>query len=278
MGPLTKRILTAAVAIPVLLLLTFWNKTFPWRLLVSLALSLSLWEFLMLAGLKEIKVLKVEGMTALGIFLLPWILKPWLTWSEGDSFLMALLLITLSFLWSSRSLKDMVFAVSITFFGVAYFGIFSDYVFRLREMTHGAWHLLWLYAATWAYDTGGYFIGKRFGKHSLAPVTSPKKTWEGCVGGFLFVVTFLFLFWRIFPVYNLYSGTEVALLSLLLSVFAQLGDLTESLIKRSLGAKDSGTLIPGHGGIFDRIDSLLFNAPVLFYFLILFKHELPIRV
>ncbi|HTC21766.1 MAG TPA: phosphatidate cytidylyltransferase, partial [bacterium] len=89
--------------------------------------------------------------------------------------------------------------------------------------------------------------------------------------GFALVLAGLFLFWRWAPVFSqTFSTLDVFALSLLLSLFGQLGDLVESLIKRSLSAKDSGSLLPGHGGVFDRIDSLLFNAPILFYYLVLF--------
>jgi phosphatidate cytidylyltransferase len=132
-------------------------------------------------------------------------------------------------------------------------------------------YLLWLYIATWAYDTGGYFAGRWWGKHHFAPLASPKKSLEGCIGGFALVLIGLFLLWKIVPFFaQTFSLLDVLALSVLLSLFGQLGDLVESLIKRSLSAKDSGSLLPGHGGVFDRIDSLLFNAPILFYYLILF--------
>ena len=163
----------------------------------------------------------------------------------------------------------MVVSVSVTFFGAAYFAVFTGYVFRLREMPQGAWHLLWLYIATWAYDTGGFFAGSLLGKHPLAPLASPKKSWEGVAGGVAadglgargFCGTSSPFTRGFTPV------IDVAALALLLSLFGQLGDLVESMIKRSLTAKDSGSFFPGHGGVFDRVDSLLFNAPVLFYYL-----------
>jgi phosphatidate cytidylyltransferase len=189
------------------------------------------------------------------------------------------MLLCLSFLGSTRPLKEMVVSVSVTFFGAAYFAVFTGYVFRLRELPHempytqGAWHLLWLYIATWAYDTGGFFAGSLFGKHSLAPLASPKKSWEGVAGGVLLSFLALWLLRQFIPFYReFYSLLDVGVLALLLSLFGQLGDLVESMIKRSLTAKDSGSFFPGHGGVFDRVDSLLFNAPVLFYYLLVVKH------
>jgi phosphatidate cytidylyltransferase len=274
MGPLTKRILVALVGIPVLLALTFWYWTAPFKWVAAAGLGLALLEFLHLADANRLKTLRVEGLVSLALLLLPWILQPLAPWGGCDAFLPGLFLLTLSFLGSRRPLSEMVVSVSVTFFGVAYFGVLGHYFFRLRDLPLGAWHLLLLYVATWAYDTGGYFAGRWWGRHRFAPLASPKKSVEGCIGGFVLVVAGLLLLWKgmnLFGVANPYSLADILVLSVLLSLFGQLGDLVESIIKRSLSAKDSGTLLPGHGGVFDRIDSLLFNAPILFYYLMLFK-------
>ena len=111
----------------------------------------------------------------------------------------------------------------------------------------------------WAADSGAYFVGKWKGKTFLAPAISPKKTWEGVLGGFacVTVLALLFFTWLDWPWINL------VLLSLLLGAFSIVGDLTESILKRVANVKDSGTLLPGHGGILDRIDSLLAVFPIL---------------
>ena len=272
MGTLTQRVLFAVPAIILLLAITFWSWTLPFKLVVAAGLGLALLEYFNLADARKLKTLRVEGFMALALLLLPWMVRP-LIWAAQDGFLIGLFLLTLSFLWSRRPLKEMVVSVSVTFFGVAYFGVLGTYFLRLRELPGGAWHLLWLYIATWAYDTGGYFGGRWWGRHRFAPLASPKKSVEGCVGGFVLVVAGLSLLWvgmKSFGDVPLYHFGDVIALSVLLSLFGQLGDLVESIIKRSLSAKDSGSLLPGHGGIFDRIDSLLFNAPVLFYYLYYF--------
>ena len=274
MGALTKRILVALVAIPALLALTFWPWTLPFKAFTALGLGLGLLEYLNLADAHRLKTLRVEGLVSLSLLLLPWMVPPLMPWGGRDAFCLGLFLLTLSFLWSKRPLKEMVVSVSVTFFGAAYFGVLGHYFFRLRELPQGAWHLLWLYIATWAYDTGGYFAGRWWGKHRFAPLASPKKSIEGCVGGVLLVLAALFLLGRGMAYFSSaprYTLGDVLALSVLLSLFGQLGDLVESLIKRSLSAKDSGSLLPGHGGVFDRIDSLLFNAPILFYYLVIFK-------
>lgn len=273
MGSLAKRVMTALVAIPVLLFLTFWEVTLPFKVVAVGGLMLGLLEYLQLAYEDQIKPQRSEGIIALVIILLPYIDPKTFLWSPAASVLVVLFFLNISFLGSQRTIKRMIVTVSVTFFGLAYFGFFGSYFFRLRELPNGAWVLLWLFIATWAYDTGGYFVGGLWGKHKLAPQVSPKKSWEGCFGGAALTFVGLFLLWKYFPVYSqMFTLIDVAALALLLSFFGQVGDLVESIIKRSLSAKDSGSLIPGHGGIFDRIDSLLFNAPVLFFYLTQIKH------
>jgi phosphatidate cytidylyltransferase len=122
-------------------------------------------------------------------------------------------------------------------------------------------------AITWLQDTAAYFVGRRFGKHAFAPILSPKKTWEGALGGFLASVLTAMIAVPILglPV-NLFAA---ALIGAVAGVAGPLGDLAESLIKRQIGIKDSGHLIPGHGGILDRIDSLLFTGPLIYYMVLL---------
>lgn len=248
MGSLTQRVLVAALAIPLLLLLTFWDFTFPFRFLAFGVILLGLWEFLTLCDRHGLAPLKTMGMVSLAVALSPWVLRPWVEWDGRGAFLVALMLLCLSFLGSARPLKEMVVSVSVTFFGAAYFAVFTGYVFRLREMPQGAWHLLWLYIATWAYDTGGFFAGSLFGKHPLAPLASPKKSWEGVAGGLLLSVLALWLLRQFVPFYRgFYSLLDVGALALLLSLFGQLGDLVESMMKRSLTAKDSGSFSQATG-------------------------------
>jgi len=273
MGALTKRILVAVVAIPILLFLTFWNVVLPFKLVVVASLILALLEYLQLAYEDRIKPQRTEGIVSLLFILLPLIYKSVFAWTEETGLLAVLFFLNLSFLWSQRTIKRMIVTVSVTFFGVAYFGFFGRYFFHLRELPNGAWLLLWLYISTWAYDTGGYFAGGLWGKHKLAPEVSPKKSWEGCVGGFVLSLIGLYLLWQFVPPYSqIFNFIDVAILAALLSFFGQIGDLVESVMKRSLSAKDSGSFFPGHGGVFDRIDSLLFNAPVFYFYLVLFKH------
>ena len=121
-----------------------------------------------------------------------------------------------------------------------------------------------LYVFLWVNDSGAYLIGSACGKHKFFPRISPKKTWEGCIGGAVFTLAISLLYWRFFPIL---SGWQWLGMALIVIVFGSLGDLVESMMKRALGIKDSGNLIPGHGGILDRIDSMLFAAPTAFVYL-----------
>ncbi len=126
---------------------------------------------------------------------------------------------------------------------------------------YGAGMLLYLFSLVWIADIGAYFSGRKFGKHKLAPTISPGKTWEGLIGGLL-----ANLVW-IFGIYQLSSGWGLGLLQFLLislatSLFSVVGDLFESVLKREAGVKDSGKLLPGHGGVLDRVDSVIAAAPV----------------
>ena len=268
MGPLTKRILVALAAIPALLAVTFFPQGLPFKILVVLALLLALHELFQLVPRKGVLGLKGAAFLCLLLVLLPDFDPSIPYFQERESVLLGLLILSLTFLFSGRPPQEMLASVGLTYFGVLYFGVLGGYFLLLRDLPRGSWLLLFVYAATWAYDTGGYFVGRFFGRHKMTPRVSPKKSWEGTAGGFVFSLIVLFLLWRGFAVFQeIFDWKDVLILSLLMSLFGQLGDLVESMVKRSLSAKDSGSFFPGHGGIFDRIDSLLFNAPILFYYL-----------
>jgi phosphatidate cytidylyltransferase len=147
------------------------------------------------------------------------------------------------------------------------------YVLLLRETPDpvlGLWTLSLPLVASFATDTGAYFAGRFFGRHKLAPEISPGKTLEGSMGGILFsflaLLAYTALVREVFP----FGLLELWLFSLLLSLAAQLGDLAESMLKRFAGVKDSGRFLPGHGGLLDRLDSLLFTFPLTYFLVVLF--------
>ncbi|ACL23469.1 phosphatidate cytidylyltransferase [Chloroflexus aggregans] len=132
----------------------------------------------------------------------------------------------------------------------------------------GAAWVFFTLAITWLQDTGAFFVGRKLGRTKMAPILSPKKSWEGFFGGMAAAIaTALFCV----PLLGLpITLWQAAILGVVAGIFGPLGDLAESLIKRQVGVKDSGFIIPGHGGILDRIDSILFTGPVVYYFIVLF--------
>lgn len=129
----------------------------------------------------------------------------------------------------------------------------------------GGWTVLSIFASIWACDSGAYFAGRAFGRHRLFERVSPKKTWEGAIAGFLAAIG-AFLLMRALALPYL-SVPQAVICGVIVGVFGQLGDLAESLLKRDAGIKDSSALIPGHGGVLDRFDSILFVSPLLFLYL-----------
>jgi len=155
------------------------------------------------------------------------------------------------------------FAITVT--SLVYMGWIGSYLIKLRELPDGLFWFSLVLPIIWFADSGAYFIGKILGKHKLSPRLSPKKTWEGYWGGVFFGIlgsVLLAWLWRHDLDISLLDG---ALLGLVLSMLTTLGDLGESMIKRQSGIKDSSHILPGHGGIFDRIDTWLWAAPLGYY-------------
>jgi phosphatidate cytidylyltransferase len=167
----------------------------------------------------------------------------------------------------------------VTVAGFLYLGWTGAYLISVRAFPAGEWWLLLILLAVWLADSGAYLVGSRYGRRSLSTRLSPRKTWEGYLGGIAFAVAGGALFGAILMgLAGPGSGVDPligAILGLLMGVFTILGDLGESMIKRQAGAKDSSNLLPGHGGIFDRIDSWLW-AGVIGYYTVLWYLALAI--
>lgn len=150
--------------------------------------------------------------------------------------------------------------------GTLYIALFI-FFYLIRTLDGGlAWVLIML-SGTWAGDTVAYFVGKKLGRIKLAPLLSPGKTVEGALGGIVGSTLGAVLVYTLYPIVLIY---KVIALGLLVGIFGILGDLFESSLKRTAGVKDTGLIIPGHGGVLDRFDSMLFTAPAVYYFVILF--------
>jgi phosphatidate cytidylyltransferase len=157
--------------------------------------------------------------------------------------------------------------VSSLFFGIFYVALLFSFLMLLRGLPHGVALVFFLLFVTWAGDTGAYLTGRTIGKHLLCPRVSPAKTIEGSCGGIVFSIAVALVCQMTFLKHI--SVAHCLAMAAGINVLNQIGDLSESAIKRSCNVKDSGKILPGHGGILDRIDSLLFAAPFLYYYMLL---------
>lgn len=166
---------------------------------------------------------------------------------------------------------DNIKEVIITFFGFYYVCFLISHIYLIRNFEYGTFFVWLPFISAWGCDTGAYFTGMSIGKHKLTPVLSPKKTIEGSIGGIL-SATLLSLIFAFVVKGNFNNNSNIILIFVLSgfvgSIVSQIGDLAASAVKRYMNIKDFGHIIPGHGGILDRFDSVLFTAPIVYYFII----------
>ena len=172
-------------------------------------------------------------------------------------------------LFSRTPLEETIPALGILGFGIPYFALPIAAVHTLQQID--PWVVFLLLAIVWLGDTAAYYVGSRIGKHKLAPVISPKKSWEGAAASLAIAMIAAAIWSKV-----RFGELDIKILgaAALTSVAAQIGDLVESMIKRGSGVKDSGSILPGHGGVLDRLDALLFGAPVLLFILWLLKADM----
>jgi len=180
-----------------------------------------------------------------------------------------LLMILLHSLSTFREIEHTLKDSAVLFLGIAYLPGFLVHLALIHQGTSGPAWIVLLLIMTWGGDAGAYYVGRAIGKRKLAPRISPNKTLEGAMGGL--ATTFLGALGAKLSFLPLLSWGDLVALSLLLGIFGQLGDLVESMMKRSAGVKDSSALVPSHGGLFDKLDSIAFAAPLLYYYLIFIK-------
>jgi len=273
-----KRELAAAVAIPIVLAVLFVGPAILFNALVALVSLAAVWEFYRLAEKTGHPVAKTVGL-AVSALLLGGAALLWgpfrFETPAGDlvevavktrpSFwfvagLAAVFLAAIAPMASRVPPASALSGAASTIFGVVSIVLPATAICLLRARSARA--VLALLALVWVCDSCAYYFGKRLGKHRLAPVISPKKTWEGSIAGLVGATAFGAAAgtWWLLPELGPLRG---ALAGALASTAGQIGDLVESLWKRGAGVKDSGAFLPGHGGFYDRIDSLLFAAPVL---------------
>ncbi|HEX6739534.1 MAG TPA: phosphatidate cytidylyltransferase [Vicinamibacteria bacterium] len=263
LGP---RLLTAAVALPLVLALVFLGPPLATAALVAGFGLVGLHEFHVLLAARGIRAYRLLG----GVIAAAIGWEVALPGSFGAALWpAAALLASMALLGGGRDMGERVTTVAATLLGAVYLGGLCGAIAGLRlaaPLDRGPWRILLLLAVIMAADTAAYFVGNVIGRHKLAPSVSPGKTWEGFAGGMAGGVAGA-LAVRAAALTEL-PLADAALLGLGVAALGAAGDLVESVLKRWAGVKDSGTLFPGHGGVLDRLDSLLFGAPVLYYYFV----------
>jgi phosphatidate cytidylyltransferase len=262
---LRKRVITALWGIPLIIVAVWFDEPISWFTVLAAAWGLlAVLEFYRMVGVSKAIPLTCFGL----VWTLLFILYPHCEYKLVLPFLLTstitLSLIMLVFLPN----KEGVFSSWAWMMGgILYVGWLLSLLVTLRLEAGRDWLYLALFA-TFGSDTAAYFIGKAFGRHKLAPGISPGKTWEGAIAGVFGAVIISLLFTLSTPLQLPMVYGQAVLLGALISVFGQLGDLVESLLKRNAGVKDSGSLMPGHGGLLDRMDSVVLAGVVVYLYYI----------
>jgi phosphatidate cytidylyltransferase len=268
---LRKRIITAVLGLPLLIAAVWFGK--PWfTLFVIGAAILGVVEFYRLASAANTKPLIYFG----AVWTILLLLTPYCPDARASTILVTAGII-ISLIWilfrfkSSGSTTFSSWAWTVG--GVLYIGWMLTYWLYLRDVESGRWWVFLAFLTVFACDTAAFFVGRAWGKHALAAPISPKKTLEGAIGGLIASIVVCAGLGILFALPL--TWWQLALLGAGIGVLAQIGDLIESLLKRNTCAKDAGNLLPGHGGILDRLDSLLFVGAFVYYIILFGKVIIP---
>ena len=269
-----QRFLTAILLTPLVLAALFFLPPWGFFVFIAAAVELAVWEYVGIvraqaprAPLRALLVLVPLAAAALS-----WSLTSHPGADPRLHFLCAGLFLSVGLgslvLLGGTPPEEAIPALGILGFGTPYFAVAITSLYFLQR--EDPWLVFLLMLIVWLGDTAAYYVGSRIGRHRIAPTVSPKKSWEGAIASLVTAVIAAAAWsaWRL-------GAVEPAILGLaaLVSIAAQIGDLVESLIKRGAGVKDSGSLLPGHGGLYDRLDATLFAAPVLLAGLWALRHE-----
>lgn len=258
-----KRVLSAFVMLPLLILFTLSGGML-FKIGIIFITAAALYEYI--KAYKNTKHHTISSIMIIGFILYFSILL-----TKGITYALPIifLIVILSMAMPIFNNKYNVISSTVTITGFIYIIGFLSLLILIRDYKHGN-ELIWLvYIISWCSDTFAYYIGKNFGRKKLCPEVSPKKTVEGSIGGILGSIIGVTV-WGLLDTNTGYVWYQLILLGAFGSVIAQIGDLSASLIKRYIGLKDYSKLIPGHGGILDRFDSILFIAPVVYYYIVIF--------
>jgi phosphatidate cytidylyltransferase len=280
---LKNRIITSLIGLPILIAAVWFDRPVHWfTAFIALCGAIAAVEFYQMVAKARVLPFMYFGIVWSLLFIISAdttisdIISPYLNPVRTPLFLLVLAVI-LPLIWGLRygENKDSTDRWAWTLAGILYVGVLLSLLVSLRGMDNGRNWVLFALLTTFASDTTAYLVGRKWGRRKLAPAISPGKTQEGAIAGVLGAIVFSLLFVPgqfgslsnplfISPL----SYYSAVLLGLAVSVFGQVGDLVESMIKRNMNAKDSGLLLPGHGGILDRMDSVAFAGIVVYYFVL----------
>jgi phosphatidate cytidylyltransferase len=255
-----KRIATAAVLAPVVFLLIWFVPVSVFAVFAMAVSSACFFEYSKMAEKKGIRVPVVRGTAA--VFAIEFV---FLSYMPAAYAVLAVILIALFagvIMKKEAGMETLVF----TLLGVVYIGVCFSAPILMRNLPEGEKLVLLGCFGVWGADIGAYYAGRAFGKRKLAPAVSPGKTVEGAMGGLLSALLFCFLFSFLF--FKSADAVTVMAAGMAGGVIGPLGDLSESMMKRYFGVKDSGSILPGHGALLDRVDAVMFSLPVFYIFLL----------
>lgn len=263
------REITAAILSPVTIWIIGWAPNPLFDAVIAIVGTLALYEFLVLGQRKGYTIPIVICVAAMLFIIAAFILEPI---SVEMGVFLALLLIPAAYVLSNGALEDALPSSGIAVLATLYVGMLGGSLVRLHnDFPEGPRLIFFLLLVVWLGDAGAYYCGKTFGKHKMSPRISPKKTVEGGIGGALTsVITAIVIHFTFFPTFPL---LHAVIAGVLLSATGMIGDLAESMWKRSAAVKDSGTFLPGHGGFLDRFDSIFYTAPILYSYWFLIVHH-----
>lgn len=267
------RAASAIVALAIIFALYYFLQVAGLKIIITLAVAIGAWELLgILFHTESSKLLKGAFWT---LSVLVFLISTMALNLGAVTFSIALILlciISLLVLHKSGDLQRMAKFQAHSALGLLYVGLLPSFAFRLLDQTQGLSWFIYLLAVVFAGDTMAYIFGVLIGKHKVMPTVSPKKTWEGSIGGIIGSLIAGLLCWKF--LLSDYSIVFVLILSASSGYVAQFGDFFESLLKRVADVKDSGKIMPGHGGVLDRVDGVLFASPVVLFGVVIVSHLL----
>ncbi|TCP30301.1 phosphatidate cytidylyltransferase [Scopulibacillus darangshiensis] len=259
-----QRILTG-VAAGALFILFILIGSVPFALFIGLIAAIAYFELVVMKGISAMSIPAISGGIYVFIFVVEAALPGIANYVPYMQLTAILIIITLLYMVFSKNTFNFDEAAHL-FFSAFYIGLAFNLFVNLRYLPGvGLEFVFFIIILMWSTDSGAYFVGRKFGKRKLAPNISPNKTVEGMIGGIVIALIAAFIFEAVVPHPLFHSSWGLlVVVTLIISIFGQLGDLAESAIKRFYGVKDSGRILPGHGGLLDRFDSLIFILPILF--------------